>query len=143
MRPESIVMFERLFFVNLALGLVGYFVNYDAAMAQLEADPGTAALGMGGGFMIGSYLVGLAINLLLWYFTARRGSNVARWIFTVLMGIGLVFSIPSLFVMGLSLITVTTIVGLLITLVLIVLLFRPDSSAWFTSDGPTDPEVFS
>ena len=63
MRPSSIITFERLFFISLALGLVGYFVNYDAAMAQLQADPNTAGMEMGGGFMLGAYLFGVAINL--------------------------------------------------------------------------------
>lgn len=142
MRPNSIVLFERLFFLNLALGLVGYFLNYDAATQMLADDPATAGLGMGGGFLIGTYLIGLVINLLLWYFIARKASNIARWIFVVLVGIGLLFGIPTLFTLGISLIMVTTLIGYAITIAMIALLFREDAKAWFSKDGPTDPQIF-
>ncbi len=143
MRPSSIITFERLFFISLALGLVGYFVNYDAAMAQLQADPNTAGMEMGGGFMLGAYLFGVAINLLLWYLIARRASNFARWIYAILAGAGAALTLPSLFATGFSLLTATTLVGIVLTAAMIVMLFRPDASDWFKGEYTNDPDVFS
>ncbi len=142
MRPNSIIKFEQLFFVGLALGAVAFFMNFDAALAQMQADPSVAAVGMGSGSLIGMYALGIAINLLLWFFIARKGKGIAKWIYVVFFAIGLI-GLPALFIGGFGLIKILGLIGFAIQAYMIYLLFQPDSKAWFSKDSPSDPEVFN
>lgn len=140
MRPASITMFERLFLGALAVGFVNFILNYDTVVAQVEAQPGLSAIG-GTPFIIGTLIIGNAINLLLWFFIARRASNVARWILVVLTGFGLLslFSLPEVETWQ----AVMSVVILALQVAALYFLFRPDAKAWF-EHGPNgmDPNVF-
>lgn len=145
MRPPSIVKFDQLFFATIAFGLVGFAINWDTAMAQLNANPGLSQLGWDGAtLMIGAYAMGLAINLLLWFFISRRASNVARWILTALTGYGLI-SLPfTLFMAPMPIVTmIVVLVSAVLQIAMLWLLFRPDAAAWF-KHGPKgmDADVF-
>lgn len=77
--------------------------------------------------------IGVVIALLLWFFIARRGSNVAKWILVVFT----VFAIGSL-VLGFTTGAVILDAGGIVRLVAVALqtaavafLFRPDAAAWF------------
>src|SRR5687768_11985291 len=89
MRPDSIIMFERLILASLALSMFNFFVGYEPMMEQLDREPALQQVGFGVGFVIGSLVVGLAIYLLLWFLIARKASNVAKWILVVLTALGL------------------------------------------------------
>lgn len=143
MRPASIIMFDRLYLASLVLGTISFFVGYDTTMAQLEADPGSADLGIAGaGFLWGTFAFGMAISLLLWFLISRKANNVARWILVVLAVIGLIglpFSLgelPPLQIVGSLVITA-------VNLLAVYFLFRPDAKAWF-EHGPKgmDPNIF-
>ncbi len=137
MRPQSIKMFDMLFLGSLALGLVNFFFAYDTAMVQLEGT------GMGSAFMIASLAVGYGINLLLWYFVSRRGSNVARWIFIVLTAIGLAMVPFSLAEIPMSQLVLTLLVTLM-QVAAIYFLFQPDAKLFFENGGrgSVDPSTF-
>lgn len=69
MRPASIIRFDQLFLGSIALGIGNTILSYNSTMAELEADPAVAELGMATpGFLIGASAFGFAISLLLWYF---------------------------------------------------------------------------
>jgi hypothetical protein len=70
-RPNSIIWFERVFLGSLLLGLVNSVLTWSSMTAQMAATPGAGMLGSN--FLIGSMAIGIIINLLLWYFIARRG----------------------------------------------------------------------
>ncbi len=142
MRPNSIIKFEQLFFVGLVLGAIAFFMNFDAALAEIQSDPNVTALGMGSGALIGMYLFGLAINLLLWFFIARKGSDIAKWIYIVFFAIGLI-GLPALFLGGFDLTKILGLIGFAIQAFMIYLLFQPDAKSWFSKDDPSDPEVFN
>ena len=91
MRPTSIVLFERLFLLSLAIALVNGFLQYDALVAQVGNDPALAQLGWGSGAILVVMAISLLIPLLLWYFIARRASNIAKWILVVMTLLGLLF----------------------------------------------------
>jgi asparagine N-glycosylation enzyme membrane subunit Stt3 len=143
MRPHSITMFDRFYLGSLALGTVNFFIGYDTTMAQLNADPGSAELGMAGpGFLWGTFAIGMAISLLLWFLISRKANNVARWILVVLAVIGVIglpFSLTQLPPLQL----VASLVVTAINLLAVYFLFRPDAKAWF-EHGPKgmDPDVF-
>lgn len=138
-RPQSIIRFEQLYLGALVLSLIGGIFNWSASLTLLEADPATAAFGTG--FIIGSMLVGVAISLLLWYFTARRGSKVAKWILTIFFAIGL-FGIPFSIATLPTSILLTTLVNAILQGLAVFMLFRPDAVAWFNGDTNDVGDVF-
>lgn len=143
MRPASIVRFDQIFLGAIALGIANTVLSYDSTMAQLEADPAAAELGMAGpGFVIGASVFGFAISLLLWFFIARRASKVAKWILVVFTVIG-VLGVPlALFEVPLVQAAITVVTALM-QLAALWFLFRPDALAWF-EHGPKgmDPATF-
>ena len=129
MRPASIVNFERLYLGAIALGLINTFLSWDRSLALLRAQP---VVQFGPGFLIGTAFIGLAIQLLLWFFIARRASVVAKWILVVLVAIGLL-ALAAQMARNPMIGSVTGIIGL-ITYVLQIgavwMLFRPDARSW-------------
>ncbi|AUX69142.1 hypothetical protein CHX26_06190 [Porphyrobacter sp. HT-58-2] len=143
MRPASIIRFDQLFLGSIALGIGNTILNYNSTMAELEADPAVAELGMATpGFLIGASAFGFAISLLLWYFISRRASTVAKWIMVVLTVIGLV-GIPLALVGAPLMQSIITLVITGMQIASLWFLFRPDAKAWF-EHGPRgmDPSTF-
>lgn len=134
-RPVSIVWFERLYLGGVVVGVINAALSWNVALARLAANPAPAQLGpsFGSTMLAGGIVLGVLISLLLWYFTARKGSVVTKWIITAFFVLGLL----SLFwaaVQG----TVPHGVGGVLTIVAWVLdaiavwhLFRPDTKVWF------------
>ncbi|WP_222559296.1 hypothetical protein [Caenibius sp. WL] len=146
MRPQSIVLFDRVFLLSLGLGMINTALSFQDSLAYMQADPATAQAGFGAGFLIFTQAVSFAILLLLWYFIARRASTVAKWILVVLTAIGTLAVLPTLSTLaerGLF----TMIVALIITAMQIfalVCLFRADAKAWFKARGQSgaNPDIF-
>jgi len=133
MRPQSIVRFEQLYIVNLILSVASGIWSYMRLSIALPPDAPRALVPV---TMIGATAMGLIIGLLLLYFIARRGSEVAKWILIILFAIGLIGVIHS----GARLHVATTLsavilgvalVQLVLQAVCVWLLFRPDAKAWF------------
>lgn len=146
MRPPSIILFEKVFLAAIVLGLVNSLLFW-GSMTEVLDDPAMKAAGMGTGFMLFSVLIGTAISLLLWYFIARRASNVAKWIFVVILALGVFGMVANLtnpaVPKGAQL--VGGFVSLLLQLYAGWLLFKPDAKAWLESrgtEGASDPSVF-
>ncbi len=133
MRPTSIVLFERLFLLSLAIALVNGFLQYDALVAQVGNDPALAQLGWGSGAILVVMAISLLIPLLLWYFIARRASNIAKWILVVMTLLGLLFVNLDPGQLG-SLAGIASLAVTILQLVAIVLLFRADARAWLSDD---------
>lgn len=133
MRPTSIVLFERLFLLSLAIALVIGFLQYDALVAQVGNDPALAQLGWGSGAILVVMAISLLIPLLLWYFIARRASNIAKWILVVMTLLGLLFVNLDPGQLG-SLAGIASLAVTILQLVAIVLLFRADARAWLSDD---------
>lgn len=134
-RPASIRRFEQWYLAGVALSLVGWTVDWSAMQARLAADPRTAAFG----WMLGAMLVlSIAVSLLLWFLTARRGSVIAKWIVVVLAGLSVVrllVDLPALLAGAMS--GLSYAVGAATTLVNIAaaaMLLRADARAWFGED---------
>ena len=132
MRPPSIVTFERVVLLSLALGVLNSFLVWDQAVAAVSAT-GT---GMGPGSIIGIQVVTLALYLLLLWFISRKGSPVAKWIYVVLAVLGLVMGLVGIR-QTMSYGTLPLIISgaqYVLTLISVWLLFRPDAKAYF-GDG--------
>jgi hypothetical protein len=141
MRPESILMFERLFLASLVVSAGSFVIGYDAAMRAVETDPAMQQFGLGGSFMIGALAVSFAIYLLLWYLIAHRASNVARWILVVLVALG-VASLPLALTGPMSFTVLLNLAVYALEVAALVFLFRADAKAWFRGERPSDPATF-
>lgn len=95
-------------------------------------------------------IVGLIVNVALWFLIARRASTSGKWIVVALTILGLVLTIYDFATDGYAGLSQTYIAmenaaGLL-TLVANWFLFRPDSIRWFSSrgtEGEIDAQVFN
>lgn len=135
MRPQSIINFDRCYLGVIALNVLNTFLSWSQTKERIATaglPPGTATGGLAFGL-----IVGVGISLLLWYFIAKKGSVVAKWILTVLFVLGLiavlVAAAGNTFPTGLP--GIVSIVVLVLQAVSVYLLFRPDSKRWFDGRG--------
>ena len=144
MRPKSIELFEKVYLLSIVLSMFGPKRMYpvtEMAFSQTGVDAPIV-----GQALIAGVVLGFLIPLLLWYFIARRASNVAQWILIALTALGLLS-----FVAGLAdpartkgMLLAGSVVITALTLYAVWLLFRPDAKAWLGSKGtesPTDPHT--
>jgi hypothetical protein len=144
MRPESIIVFEKVFFASLALGLVNAALSWGEVEALL-ADPGVQAAGIGSVAVAFSLALGIVLPLVLWYFIARRASNLAKWIFVVLTAIGLAGFLSTLVdpLRAKGLLTILAAIATVLQVYAAWLLFKPDAAAWLESGGEQGPTAGS
>ena len=141
MRPSSIIQFERLFLGSIVLGLVNNALTWHDLVNAVGANPDLQRLGVTPSAMIGVVIgllaLGIVINLVLWFLVARRGSNIAKWILTVLTALGIVsMMVSGLGHQGLTLPMVLTLAALALQIAAIFELFRRDAVEWL--HGPRD-----
>lgn len=110
----------------------------------LKSDPTVAPIVESAVIFVGVALgIGFALSILLWYFVARKASNIAKWIYVMVMGFGAVSTLTSLndptSPTGLAL--AISLVSTALTALSILLLFRPDARTWFGKDA-VDPRTF-
>lgn len=147
MPPPSITRFSRLFLISVGFGLINTVLSFSKTQALLAADPAMAELGFGSGFIISIAIVGIAVPLLLWFFIARRASNVAKWVLVVITGLGLLM-MPSTLSSANQMGYLWLFMALAVTalqLIAIYYLFRADAREWLESRGqqnPVDPATF-
>jgi hypothetical protein len=136
MRPPSIVNFTRVVLLSLAIGILGTWLSWD----RVEATIAATGSGMGTGTLVGIQAVTIALYLVLIWFIHAQGSPVAKWIYVVLCGLGLVLGLLGI---GQTLSygilpTILAAIQYILAIISLWLLFRPDSKAWF-SEGRGDP----
>ncbi|TKD50718.1 hypothetical protein [Sphingomonas baiyangensis] len=113
----------------LAMGMIEALVPADAGLRAISST-----------LLVGGTILSVGVSLLLWYLVARRGSNIARWVLTALVVIGVVLGVLS----GLSGSYPTGLLGALgalnsaLQVLAIWCLFRPDAAAWFGSADDAD-----
>jgi hypothetical protein len=131
-RPQSIIWFDRLYLGQIALGLLNTVMNWGAISAQVAASPGSELLPRW--FMGATIALGVGIGLALWYFIARRGSPIAKWILTVIFLIGMLGSLvglsqgnvpPTLNLIGIA--------AMVMHASAVFMLFRRDAQPWFAN----------
>lgn len=146
-RPPSVRYAEWLVWAKIALALVAGVVTLllldsivDDAIARADLQ-GSAApapdmvrtIAMGGA--IAGMVIGLAVMGTMAFFL-HRGANWARITYTVLVSLGLATGLLGL--LGSSatqpaVLTVFSVLGMVLTVAVLVLLWRKESTAWFTS----------
>jgi hypothetical protein len=144
-RPLSIVRYERLYLASFVLGLVVTAMSWPERTAIVAANPVLAHVA----WILPTFQVaGIAITLLLWYFTARAPSVVAKWVVVVLAAlavVGVVLSLTTL-TTGRTTFGTTSIVSFAADAVYVVaaiLLFKPDAKLWFGELPESEnPDIF-
>ena len=124
-RPRSIVMFERFYLAAFLLNVVSIILAW--RLLRL------LTIGLGRWYLPISTAIGFAIPLLLWYFIARRGNLIAKWIATILAAFGVIAAAITLLSIG-SRDPIHTMLGIvqpILQIAAIWFLFRPDTPAWF------------
>lgn len=144
MRPQSIVRFEQAYLASIVLWFINLATNWNTRLATVERDPrfggNPQMLQMAEWMMIGTAALGVLIWALLWYFTARRGANWARWvlvIFLAVSAIGLPFTLMNATLVG-TIPTILIVTSFALNAVAVLMLFRPDAKIWF--GGSPEPE---
>jgi hypothetical protein len=130
MRPPSIVNFMRVVLISLAIGILATWLSWDRVQAMVAAS----GSGMGTSTILIIQGITIALYLLLIWFIYAHGSPVAKWIYVVLCGLGLVVGLFG-FRQTLSYGTLPALlaaVQYLLSILSLWLLFRPDSKAWFS-----------
>ncbi len=137
-RPKSIVQFDYVYLAVIALGLVSSALSWEALLATGSVKEMVAKLGMAP--LYATILFVTALQLLLWYFIARRGSVIAKWVFVIYVGAILLFSGYSLASYGAisTAIGVISVAAIVLQAIAIWLLFRPDTAEWFGEDAVTE-----
>lgn len=140
-RPASIIRFEQFYIGHILIGLAGslfaLFGSDNAAMAQANETVGPWAIPIALG-------IGLLTQILLWFFIARRGVAVAKWVlvvFTAINLLGVAFLLFGLATgVGAEARSLAGTASSLIASVLLVMatsmMFRPDTPAWFGETSP-------
>lgn len=137
MKPKTIIWFDWLFWTSLALGLVSLAVSWPTLAADLEGDPDLQTIGIGA--IIIFVALGNGISILLWFFISQKASNVARWIYSVLAGFGVLAAFVNWDIMSMLEIVLGLILAAM-SLATIIVLFLPPSNAWFRNRGVGGPE---
>ncbi|HWW58876.1 MAG TPA: hypothetical protein VN047_18430 [Sphingopyxis sp.] len=142
-KPYSIKLFDRLFLGAIVLGLFSFALPWKESVDLLANNPQVSAAGLGSGFLIASFAIGIGFNLLIWFFISRRASKVAKWIQAIFFGLGLLFFLANLnnplAPHGLALVLNLVIYALYGGATF--MLFRPDAVTWFNADR-VNPDTF-
>lgn len=141
MRPQSIVMFERLYLASLALSVLSFVIGFQAVVDVFTSDLAVQQLGLGAGFIVGVAVVGYAIYLLLWYLVARRAANWAKWVLVVFVAIGIT-SLRALLTGPWNLTNILGLVVYALEVAAVVYLFRADAKAWLSGEQEADSATF-
>ncbi|MBW8841698.1 MAG: hypothetical protein JF608_07805 [Sphingomonadales bacterium] len=124
-------MFELFYLGSVLVGAVNTAMTWAETSASAEAAQVRQMLGQW--FLPLSTVFLYTLWLLLWYFTARQGSNLARWVVVVFYGLAVIGFVSSL-AMGAApaaLPLALSAVSLAFTTVAVFFLFQRDNAAWF------------
>lgn len=133
MKPASIRKFDWLYLGSLGVNLIGILLNFGLLSAQAEAEFAARGMaGSGAGMLVGSLLIGLAINLGLWFLISVLRIGLAKWALVLLTAWSILTTVKSLS-LGLESIMVWGLLSTVMTLVAIGFLFRPESRDWFVA----------
>ncbi len=143
MRPSSIISFERLYLASVVLGLLGGIWAWLHWTDMMPGGTPPQMAAMMPTIMAGGIVFSLIVDLLLWFFIARRGSEVAKWIYVVLFAVAVAGVLRSLLGGGHvelpGLVCIVALLRVLVEAACAWLLFRPGANAWFKGDrAPRD-----
>ncbi|HXH14639.1 MAG TPA: hypothetical protein VNJ10_00730 [Sphingomonas sp.] len=142
-RPIAIVRYERLYWASFVLGAIVTAMSWSQRVAMLAAAP---VLANATWLLPTIQAIGLAVTILLWYFTARSPSVVAKWVVVVLAALavlGVLLSLKSLFTgeAAIGTVAIVSFVGDALYVAAATQLFQPGTKAWFGELPTTDEDM--
>jgi hypothetical protein len=130
-RPASIIWFERLYVASLLISL-------------FTIGPVFRAVGLGSlpplTLMV-IVLFAFGLPLLLALLTSRRRSNIAKWLFVIVVGLGTALAIYDGVDSGAWKWSVPGILIWALQIAAVALLFAPSARAWLTSKAEPAPQL--
>jgi hypothetical protein len=139
-QPKSILTAVRLMWVGAAISAIGIIVAFAQTgelRDQLREDSDLTADELDTAVAVGLTFVGIigVISVALWLwmaFTNGQGKSWARTVATVLGGLNVVFTALSFFGDQLTPLNVVfSVVGIALAVTILVLLYRPESNAYY------------
>ena len=125
MRPPSIVWFERLSLLALAIGALVSVATWNEVLASIQSSGIGATAAAAIHIVLFALLVGLVLLI------SRGRSVVAKWVFVILFVGGLILTAPGLGgIFERGLLGLVQAVQLLLQVIAVGLLFAPPASAW-------------
>ena len=136
-RPASIIRFEQYYLGYTALGIVATALNWSTTMAMPAVREASETIGAW--YLPATIVFGICVQLLLWYFAARRHSTVAKWVLVVFFAMALAGTGFSLVrgQMPMTIGSAVALAGFAAYAAAILQLFAPASKAWF-GERPAD-----
>ncbi|WP_375390450.1 hypothetical protein [uncultured Sphingomonas sp.] len=134
-RPRVIRVFELLFLGSLALTLAGAVLVWPAMVEQAATKSGASGLSATAlnAIVAAGVAIAALVTLVLWFFIARRGSAVAKWLlvlFTVYNVYATATSMQGGATWG-SLSGGLSLAALALQVAAVAMLFTPGAIAWF------------
>ncbi len=137
MKPSSIKLFDYCYLGSIALGFFGFVSGYrsfKAAFVEVGAESGVALPPI---LLIGFYVLGAAIGLLLWYLVSVQRLQIAKWIIVLLFLISLI-GVGDYFAGQMPLHEIYGLLALIAEAVAVSMLFRSDAIRWLEGDSGGD-----
>ena len=140
MKPAAIKKFDWLYLGSVAVGLLGFALNYGAIADQANAELAAGGLeGAANGLLIGSMLVGVAINVALWFLVSVLRIGFVKWIIVLFVAWGLL-SLGTALASGeiASLNVIFGIISSLMGIASLYFVFQPEATAWLAAKRDDD-----
>lgn len=130
--PPSIRRFRLVYGLVVLLSAINVVLIWPTLNASVARNP--ALGGAGPAVQMTVVLIGLAIPALIWWFAGFRRSRIARVALILIVGVAVFSLLRALAVGQLVLDTVGSmrLVALVLQVLALVLLFRPDARLWFS-----------
>ena len=129
-RPDSVLYFERLTYVSMAMGFCGHFFNWDKTVETFSNNPL---------LFIFVQIVILGIQFFWIWLVAYQSSNWARWVtlavqfvFLVVIGVGFTDYVQANSAPAIVMLSLETAFSLIATC----FLFTRDATMWFVPQQP-------
>ena len=132
-KPIAIARYERLYWASFVLDMIVTARTWDARAAIVQTYP---VLAKAYWLLPTIQAIGVAVTILLWYFTARKPSGAARWTVVVLAAVTILGAVMALWSLatGASAFGAMSMVSLVADALYVAAaaqLFAPDARAWF------------
>lgn len=144
MKPKSIRRFDMLFPLAALLALASAILSFGALEAQVQLGfnaEGDGARGMAIWMVTASLFIFTLLAGILWATISFMRMGFMRWVLAAAVLLALYQNIMAFRVVGPSFAGFVDIAATLTGILAVLLLFRPDSSAWFAErhDGRFEP----
>ena len=144
MKPAAMRKFDWLYLGSIAVGVLGFALTYGTLADSVRAELTASGMeGAAGGFLIGSMLVGVAINVALWFLISVLRIGFVKWILLLFVAWGLLsFGISIASGQAPALNLVIGAISSIMVVASVYFLFQPEATAWLAQkrgdDGATD-----